>query len=311
VKALAPGEDEQGAQCGDEPVANGVKDAGHGRRACAAVWVGATNLRGWRREGTLPLRMRFSAWLTCALAVLVVTGCAKKSSKEFHRLSSDQEVLVLREGDDAWVSAEMAAIQAGLEQVPENAIEHDRALALVEKLKSERARVEREKAEAAAPAPSAQPSPPPPPPPEQPAGAPAAEPLAAAPAVDGGAPPAAQPWLGMPEAEFSKRFGACVSAGPKTKLSSGADADAVYAVNATAECQQQLGGAQAGGRTIFLFGPKGLAEKATFVKETIDGGQVVTPGFQPPTPDPGPPPLTIPGAPLPEGVDAGGIVPLP
>lgn len=271
------------------------------------------NLRGWRREETLPGRMRLSALLTCALAVLVVTGCAKKSSKEFHRLSSEQEVLVLREGDDAWVSAEMAAIQSGLEQVPENTLEHDRAVALVEKIKGERARVEREKAEAAAPTPAAQPTPPQLPTADQPAATPAAEPLAAEPAAaaDGGAPAAAQPWLGMPEAEFSKRFSACVSAGPKTKLSTGADADAVYAVNATAECQKQLGGAQPGGRTVFLFGPKGLAEKATFVTETIDGGQIITPGRQPPTPDPGPPQLTIPGAPVPEGIDAGGIVPLP
>lgn len=255
--------------------------------------------------------MRLTLILPCVLAALVVSGCAKKSSKEFHKLSADQELLVLRDGDDAWVSAEMSTILGGLEAVPENTIEKPRAAALVEKIKAERARVEQERAEAAKPRPA----------PEDPfagrlpsASGAVVEPAPAAAdqgATDGGAPQAPRPFLGMSEALFTQLFGACVSPGPTVKLSSGADAATVLELTKSPECRKKLGVEQAEGSTVFLFGPKGLAEQVTTTIGIIDGGQIITPGRQPPTPDPGPPQLTIPGAPVPEGIDAGGVVPMP
>lgn len=253
--------------------------------------------------------MRLTVFLLCALAV---SGCSKKSSKEFHQLSADQELLVLREGDDAWVSAEMSVIQAGLEAVPENALEKERARALVEKLKRERARVEQERAEAAAPKPAPPAAFPEPPTPRATTPEPALPAAADQPApTDGGAPQGPRPFLGMSEAQFNQLFGACVSAGPKTKLSTGDDAAAVLELAKTPECRKKLFVAQPEGSTLFLFGPKGLAEQVTLSIGVIDGGQLITPGRQPPTPDPGPPQLAIPGAPLPEGIDAGGVVPMP
>ena len=58
-------------------------------------------------------------------------------------------------------------------------------------------------------------------------------------------------------------------------------------LKATVDCQKRFGTGMADGRVLFLFGPKGLAEKATAVSQTFDAGQQVTPGRQPPSPDPG------------------------
>jgi hypothetical protein len=106
-----------------------------------------------------------------------------------------------------------------------------------------------------------------------------------------------EPEQGMSEADFTRFFGSCFSKGPPNTLSSGADAASVQVLSASPACQKRFGTGVANGQVLFLFGPKGLVEKATVVEQTLDGGQQVIPGRQPPAPDPGPPVFTIQGMP--------------
>lgn len=228
------------------------------------------------------------------LLALCGAGCSKKSSKEFHRLAADQEILVTREGDEAWASPEMDAIAAGLTTVPPDALEKERAIALVAKIAAEKARVLAER-EANKPPPRPVVAPPEFARPTEEASPPPTDPPEDQP-VDAGRI-LLEPEQGMSEAEFTKLFGSCFSKGPVNKLSSGADATSVQVLASTPACQKRFGTGMANGQTLFLFGPKGLVEKATVVIQELDAGQQVIPGRQPPTPDPGPPVMTIPGMP--------------
>jgi hypothetical protein len=249
--------------------------------------------------------MRLVPVLVVVLALLGA-GCSKKSSKEFHRLSADQEILVTRDGDDAWASPEMDTIAAGLAAIPENTLEKERANALVAKIAAEKARVLAER-EANKPPPRPVVAPPEFPRPETPeANTPPPTEAPTEDAVDAG-PVVAQPEIGMSEADFTRLFGSCFSKGPANKLSNGTDAASVQVLSTSADCQKRFGTGMPNGETLFLFGPKGLAEKATLVMQVIDGGQQVIPGRQPPAPDPGPPVITTPGMPAQPvvGADAG------
>lgn len=259
-----------------------------------------TNLRGPRGGVTFPSAMRASLLLLCALTFLLVSGCKKKSSPEFYRLESDQSILVSRDGDDAWVSPEMAAIVTGLEGIAENAIEKPRALNLIAKIDAEKSRVLAERTEAPRPPPTANPF----------AGrqfgepSPQSEPLPDAPAdsVDGGLAEV-EPWNGMPEPLFVTRYGTCFSPGKPGVLADGG-ATSTQVVSSSADCQKRFGGG-AGSVTTFVFTARGLTEKITETTQQLDAGTLTIPGKPAPPPaDPGPPVLTIPGAPVPEGVDA-------
>ena len=171
-----------------------------------------TDLRGQRCGVTFPSSMRASL-LLCVLTFLLVSGCKKKSSPEFYRLESDQSVLVSRDGDDAWVSPEMAAIVTGLEGLAENVAEKPRALDLIAKINAEKARVLAERSQAPTPPPTVDPfagrqfgEPPP-----------ESEPLPDAPTdlVDAGLA-AVEPWNGMPEPLFVTRYGTCFTMRPKS-----------------------------------------------------------------------------------------------
>lgn len=239
-----------------------------------------------------------SALLLCLLAGLL-SGCPKKSSPEFYKLEADQSILVARDGDDAWVSPEMTGIVAGLTAIPDNAIEKPRAQALVAKIAAERARVTAERVE-----PPKGPQVDPfagrlspsgttteveavSPPPETTEGDAGAEPLA--------------PWARMEEKRFVALFGKCFASGPAAVTSDGGAAT-TQVLATSADCQKRFGAPN--GVTSFLFTDKGLSEKIVETTVVIDAGTVTTPGRQPPTPDAGPPVLLIPGAPMPEGVDA-------
>jgi hypothetical protein len=241
--------------------------------------------------------------LCLLLPALMLTGCRKKSSKEFHKLEADQSILVAREGDDAYVSPEMDAIIAGLQAIPGDALEKERAAALVATLSAEKARVQAEKAAAAAPKPP--PEDPfagrtPEPTPSNPEPTPPPEEAAPAEAADAGEP--AEPWSGMDEKRFVAKFGSCFSAAPEATLPDGQKASAYVLNSKDAKCQKQFGLPDTVVR--YLFTARGLWGKATETVQTRDAGVITLPvPPQPPPTAPPPPIITTPGAPQPEGYD--------
>ncbi|MCA2979488.1 MAG: hypothetical protein INH41_21850 [Myxococcaceae bacterium] len=150
-------------------------------------------------------------WLgLCVVVGVGLSGCRAKSYPAFYEAERSYQVLVAREGDDAYPAPEMDQVLAALKATPPGSREGPKAQALVATIEQERARVERERAEAARP-PVAEvspevvfpPSPPSPPAPPEPA--PAAEKAPDEPAT---------PQPGMPERDFQRRFGSCVT-GPE------------------------------------------------------------------------------------------------
>lgn len=235
--------------------------------------------------------------LLCVLEALLLSGCRKKTSPEFYQLESQQSVLISREGDDAYVSAEMATVIAGLQAIPEDALEKPRAAELVVKLTAEQARVNAERVPFVRPPPSEKSPPPLPPEP----GTQAAPEEPAADQADAGPPPVVQPWPGMEEKVFLERYATCFTAGAKTTLPDGKPATQ-YALNPSTDCQKKYGAKDT--RLSYLFTGKGLWGKASETTSVVDAGTLLIPGTPPPPPPPpGPPILTTPGAPVPEGYE--------
>lgn len=239
--------------------------------------------------------MRFALISLCLL--ISFAGCRKKTSPEFFKLESAQSVLISRDGDDAYVSPEMDAIIEGLSAIPENAREKERAVELVQRLSSEKARVVAERA----------PKPPPPPRPDPFAGrnlnpTPVEPPpVVEEEPVDAGPP--SEPWTGMDEATFKKLFGQCFSPGPKTELPNGTPATTQVLVSKP-ECQKSLGAR--GATTSYLFVDGGVWGKVTETFVKLDAGQPPAPPPPPPPPPPAPrdagePTIRLPGAPAPDG----------
>ena len=237
---------------------------------------------------------------------LLLSGCRKKTSPEFYKLESAQSVLVARDGDDAWVSPEMATILEGVQAIPEDTLEKPRATALAAKISAEQARVTAERVK------------PPRPPPVDPfAGrvpsivAGAREPVAAPPepesaGEDAGAQPSV-PWPGMDEKVFVARFGECFAQGPNATLPDGQPANA-YVLKENADCQKRYGAPNVA--VSYLFTARGLWGKAVESTRLIDGGTIQLPvPPQPKPPEPPPPIITTPGAPLPDGYEKTPITP--
>ena len=230
------------------------------------------------------------------LALWGLSSCRKQSSEAFHKLDAQQSVLISRDGDDAYVSPEMDQIITGLNAVPENAIEKDRAVALTGKLRAEQRRVREEQAAAAAAAAAPEPVAAPRPlanlsPPEP------VEPVAAPPpAVDAGRP--SDPWAGMEEKEFLTLFGRCFSSDEAAKTPDGKAAK-TFAVRDLSGCERH---GQAGAtKTLFLFVDGKLWGKRSVT--TLNAGAPPAPPPPAPVIDAGAAILTIPGAPLPEGYE--------
>lgn len=240
----------------------------------------------------------FDARALMRVVVLVVglglasTGCRKQTWQPYYQLDGQQQVLVAREGDSAYLSDEMTDVIAGLKAAPENARERDQAFALASKLEAERARV---KSEREGPANTPKPvetavAPPvlvlPKPPPE-------ADP------VDGGPAAPLEPVAGMSEDDFLKNFGACFSAGGAVPGPDGG-AGSSQVVKDTPECRKRFGKPE--GTTSWLFVKEGgLYGSRTQVTTTtvvvIDAG----PPPPPPERDPSKTIRLMPGQPLPEG----------
>lgn len=232
--------------------------------------------------------------LVCLL--LATSGCRRKSAPEFYQLEKTYSVLVAREGDDAYATAEMAAVVEGLKALPQDALERPRADSLLASILKESARV----AELHAPAtkPSSLPTAPAPEPMAQPTPQPA--PAEEKKEVDAGAP-ADEPKAGMSEALFLERFGSCFSAGPPLELPKEGAASA-HIVKDNPECQKRFGAAGVVTSYVFVKGSlwgKGTDSTATTSSVVSAPDAAVR---APPKPvDAGPPVFVIPGAPMPEG----------
>lgn len=230
--------------------------------------------------------------LLCLL--LALSGCRKKTSAEFYKLESNQSILIAQDGDDAYVSDEMAAIIAGLDAVPEDTIEKPRATALATSLRAEQARVALEKA----------PKPKEPPPPDPFAGrfqqTPTAtpEPEAEVPGsvtTDAGG---LELVAGMDEKTFVGLFGKCFAPGPASKISDGGAAT-TQVVGSSEACVKKHG--TPGAVTSYLFTREGYWGKSEQRMVVVDAGMVFVP--PPPPTTVREPVLLMPGAPLPEGYE--------
>jgi hypothetical protein len=240
-----------------------------------------------QRQGKAFMRAAF----LCGLMLVLLPGCRKKTYPPFFSLDSQAAVLVAREGDDAYVSEDMDAILRGLDAVPEDAREKERAVALTVSFRAERARVQRERVvEPTAVAPVVQP---PAFRPELRAESPSAEAVDAA-VVDAGPP---EPYAGMPLTAFLAYFGSCFSAGPDTTLEG--QSVSTQRLNEQPECQRRHGAN--GEQTSYVFVDGKVWGKRSV--RTVDAG---TPRALSPTSnseDAAIRILTVPGAPLPEGFE--------
>lgn len=241
-----------------------------------------------------------AALLTCLLLGLTVSGCKKKTSAEYYRLEGEHSVLVTRDGEDAYESAEMETILTGLRAVPEDAVEKPKADALIATITAEQARLKKEAAPKNAPTPT------------EDVNAryealkaarieelEAADAGATDPGVDAGPP---EPWKGMSEADFLKLYGECFTRGEPVPMGDAGIA-ASQQVNDDAKCQAKHGTSGATTRWLFLNG--GLLAKlvetsssrSSSETKVLDAGRPAPPP-PPPAEEPERPVLVIPGAPV-------------
>lgn len=212
--------------------------------------------------------------LAVVLVVAALSGCGKKSSKEYFEARRAYDQLVDRDGEDAYLTPEMMQVSNALAAVPERAIEYPQAQQLVAKIASEKARVEHEKAELATalepkPLEKIVPATPRQPPPNE------GRPEAGGPAAPGDDGP---PTGGMLEAAFQAKFGSCVT-GPEQLTVEGAGAVPAYVASSNPVCLKRLGLTEP---SKFFFIKGALAGRQTTSTTTtrviLDGGVVATPG---------------------------------
>lgn len=222
---------------------------------------------------------------------LLVSGCGKKSSKEYFEAQRRYESLVTQEGEDAYLTVEMKQISDALAAVPTRALEYERAQALVAKITTERARLEQERAAAAlVPTNDGPPTMPNLPPS-----------LLTKQEVQGAVLDEADaglvddfPVAGMLEALFKEKYRSCVT-GPEQLPLEGQGLVPAYKVDESSACMKKLG---VSAPTRFFFIKGGLAGRvsSTVTRTTtiLDGGG--------PTVIPGAGYLAVPGAPMPGAV---------
>jgi len=231
-----------------------------------------------------------------ALSVcLLLSGCRKKSAREYYRLESDYSVLVSRDGDAAYNEPELTTIVEGLKAIPEEALERPKAEALLATIATETARVRKEN-----PAPA---------PVEVPKGN--AEALYAglqqarqeqADAVAAAADAAVkytEPVKGMSEADFVKTWGDCFEKGENVTLPDGRAA-ASQRVRDLTMCQAKWGNA------MWVFDAQGLIGKLVNAAASSSSSETKVLDAGKPSP-PAPPPetgLQIPGKPAGTGAAA-------
>lgn len=228
-----------------------------------------------------------------ALLLAGFSACGKKTYKRFYELDARQSVLIASQGDSAYELPEMDDLIIDLEAVPENAREKDRAIALVTKLKAERARVKAETALAETPINPTSPTPPSSP---STVDRPLASPRPAG-TVDAGPP---EPYAGMSLDDFRAQFGACFQTVDPIAQPDGSKAAAELLLSST-ECQARFHGA--GDKTFFLFKDDKLfaTRSETLSRVILDAGvkaperPALPPGYD------GGTVLYVPGGPRPPG----------
>lgn len=220
-------------------------------------------------------------WVLLLLLALTMSACRKKSAPEFYTLESEVQVLLAQEGDDAYGSPELTALEAKLAAIPSNTVEGPLAQALLTKLRADKARVLAEGQEDDGEPGTARgrgddtgrplfdPAPP------SGAGANGDEKDAGVQLV--------RPFLGMPESTFLAAFGECVRPGPGVSVP-GVGAATSLEVKADPDCQDRLG--QRGAKTLWVFvegSLHGTQSETPAVTTYIDAG---APPPKPPEPSP-------------------------
>jgi len=230
--------------------------------------------------------------LLCCLGLAVLSSsCRKKTYTEFYKLEAEQSSLISRDGDDAYLTPELEAVIAGLNAVPENAREYERARELSSKLQLEQQRVRAERtAEVVKPAEVDTALPVPMPAAVVPVDAPVAA------AVDAGP---SQPYGGMSEKDFVAAFGTCFRAGAAVPGLDGGSASTQVVIDRS-DCTTRFG--QDGATTSYVFGSaNGLQGKRTQIVTVRKTETSVTTAPSPPTPEAAGSIYRVMGAPVPEG----------
>lgn len=224
-------------------------------------------------------------FLPC-LALMIASGCQKQSAPEFYKLESQATILIDGEGDDAWLSAQMEELAAGLQKIPPDAIEGPRAAALLARINAERGRLLALRAKPREVSAVGSPSPSFPSPAAAVASAEPAEPIDAGPASE------PMPTPGMPEVDFVKLFGACFTKGAPLTLQ-GKQATSQVVTNSTS-CVKRFGGGE--GQVSYLFADGKFAGTRTTVRQTTQLPPLPPKPVEPV--DAGEPRLFYPGQPL-------------
>lgn len=205
--------------------------------------------------------------LVGALLLACVLGCKKPSGQAFYDFSAKFEVLLAREGDQAYVSDELSAILQGLESVPAEAAEKPQAQSLLARIDSERRRVQAEAAEARRLEEQA----PPPAPPQYFAEARREEAPAAPARVDAG--PAGDPELtgNLDVKALQAAYGSCLGAGVTGLIPDDTRTGTAFPVSADPTCRKRM--KLPVGPEVTLFTADGKLLKATTVT-TVQGPPV-------------------------------------
>lgn len=222
---------------------------------------------------------------------LLVSGCGKKSSKEYFEAQRRYDSLVTQEGEDAYLTVEMKQISDALAAVPPRALEYERAQALVAKIATERTRLEQERAAVRVPT-----NDDPPRMPNLPPSLLTKQEVQGAVLDEADAGLNELPVAGMLEALFKERYRSCIT-GPEQLPIDGQGLVPAYKVDESSACMKKLG---VSGPTRFFFIKGGLAGQvnSTVTRTTTildGGGPTIIPGASQPY-------LGVPGAPQPGAV---------
>lgn len=173
--------------------------------------------------------------ILCGLAMLLLTaGCRKpKPSVEYLQARGQYDVLVAKEGDDAYFLPEMTAIEGLLKQVPADSLDYAAAQGLEKEIVAKRTEVQDERdrrakelEEANKPAVFANDSRP-------------AVPQAPTEPVAGSDPKNAMPKVGMSVGDFERQFGGCFSPGPQITLSETQEKVGTYVMKDITNCRER------------------------------------------------------------------------
>lgn len=177
--------------------------------------------------------MRQTLFIVLAFA-LVLGACKKpKPSIEYLKARGDYDVLVAREGDDAYFSLDMAQIEGLLRQVPPKSLDVAAAQALQQEIVTRRKDIQAEREQRAKDIAEA----------DKPAVfsndsrgfvQPAADPVAVE-----AAPKGAMPKVGMTVSDFESQFGGCFATGPQITMADTKEKAGTYLMKDITNCRDR------------------------------------------------------------------------